>query len=231
MTIGTQDGIFTVSTGEENRGDYDGDGKLTALDALAALQMAVGKRAEDLIMDVNDDGKVTSLDAREILIMAVSEPQGENTQSSKIITVRTLSADQQRVVDMFGWPHSFTLLEIEIKEGEYRCSETWTYYDGQTRYYFIDGEYHDWEPVESLPEGSISTPYRPDEFVLGSNKATVKQAIASGDEWLLTQEAGFLFEGILDEAEIYAAPQLIAGFHQDRLILLEAVALIPEENE
>jgi hypothetical protein len=61
---------------EEGKGDCTGDGKITASDALCALQMAVGKRAEDLVMDVTDDGKVTSLDAMEILIVYIFEPRG-----------------------------------------------------------------------------------------------------------------------------------------------------------
>jgi hypothetical protein len=52
------------------KGDCNGDGKITSLDALCALQMAVGKRAEDLVMDVTGDGSVTSLDARKILRIA-----------------------------------------------------------------------------------------------------------------------------------------------------------------
>jgi len=41
------------------------------------LQMAVGKRAEDLVMDVSEDGKVSSVDARKILRKAV-ETKGED---------------------------------------------------------------------------------------------------------------------------------------------------------
>jgi hypothetical protein len=53
------------------KGDCNGDGKITSVDALCALQMAVAKRAEDLVMDINGDGSVTSLDARKILRIAV----------------------------------------------------------------------------------------------------------------------------------------------------------------
>lgn len=70
MNIPTQDGFFTVISVEQSRGDCNGDGKITAVDALCALQMAVGKRAEDLVMDVNGDGKVSSIDARKILRIA-----------------------------------------------------------------------------------------------------------------------------------------------------------------
>ena len=80
MTIGIQNGLFTVISDLENRGDYDGDGNWTALDALVALQMSVGKRDEDLIMDVSQDGKVTSVDARQILQQAVSGPITEPSE-------------------------------------------------------------------------------------------------------------------------------------------------------
>jgi hypothetical protein len=53
------------------KGDCNGDNKLTALDALCALQMAVGKMEEDDILDVDDSGEVSSLDARIILQNAV----------------------------------------------------------------------------------------------------------------------------------------------------------------
>ena len=70
ITIPTQDGMFKVIAREEGLGDGDGDGKLTALDVLYALQMAVGKISEDLTLDMNGDGKVSSIDARKILRIA-----------------------------------------------------------------------------------------------------------------------------------------------------------------
>ncbi len=71
LDIPTNDGVFRVISMEESIGDGDGDGRFTALDALYALQMAVGKIPEDLAMDMNGDGSVTSLDARKILEIAV----------------------------------------------------------------------------------------------------------------------------------------------------------------
>ncbi len=68
VNIATYDGVFNVISLEESKGDAGGDGgELTALDALYALQMAVGKIPEDLAMDMNGDGSVTSIDARQIL--------------------------------------------------------------------------------------------------------------------------------------------------------------------
>ena len=71
LSLLTRDGIFLVTDSQESIGDCNGDGKLTAVDALCALQMAVGKRTEDLSLDMNSDGKVSSLDARTILKIAV----------------------------------------------------------------------------------------------------------------------------------------------------------------
>ncbi|WP_319507610.1 hypothetical protein [uncultured Methanolobus sp.] len=52
---------------EENKGDCNKDGQLTALDGLCALRMSVGKVSEDPDMDVDENGKVTALDAKIIL--------------------------------------------------------------------------------------------------------------------------------------------------------------------
>ncbi|WP_342305279.1 LamG-like jellyroll fold domain-containing protein [Methanolobus sp. ZRKC5] len=70
INIPTQDGVFSVVSREQSLGDFDGDGIYTSVDALAALQMAVGKIPEDLIMDMNSDGQVSSMDARMILRIA-----------------------------------------------------------------------------------------------------------------------------------------------------------------
>jgi hypothetical protein len=51
-------------------GDGNGDGNITALDALIALRMFVGLAEEDLVMDINKDGHVTPDDARQLLAMA-----------------------------------------------------------------------------------------------------------------------------------------------------------------
>ena len=60
--------------GESVSGDYDGDGNVTALDALAALRMSIGKLPVRMIMDVDHDGQVTAKDARLIMGMAVNAP-------------------------------------------------------------------------------------------------------------------------------------------------------------
>lgn len=64
-------GVVTINV---QKGDCNKDGELNSADALLAMNMAVGKKGEDLAAcDVNGDGKVTSYDASEILKMAVGE--------------------------------------------------------------------------------------------------------------------------------------------------------------
>ena len=71
------DGPLTVElvgadfrVGAKIQGDGDGDGLVTALDALLALKMASNLLPVDLSLDINNDGKITIDDARSILKMA-----------------------------------------------------------------------------------------------------------------------------------------------------------------
>ena len=49
------------------RGDANHDGRLTTVDAVLALRMAVGMIETDLVADMSGDGRVTSVDALMIL--------------------------------------------------------------------------------------------------------------------------------------------------------------------
>jgi hypothetical protein len=60
LTVQGSSGEFTV---KGLIGDANGDGRITAVDALMALQMAVNRIPVDSICDMNEDGSVTSLDA------------------------------------------------------------------------------------------------------------------------------------------------------------------------
>jgi hypothetical protein len=77
VTVTTANGTVTVASGAAGgaggkvKGDYNGDGKVTELDALAALKMTVKLLTEDLNLDMDGNGKVTAEDARLILKQAV----------------------------------------------------------------------------------------------------------------------------------------------------------------
>ena len=59
-----------LNVGQPIAGDGNGDGRITALDALIALRMFVQISAEELFMDLDGDGRVTPQDARQILALA-----------------------------------------------------------------------------------------------------------------------------------------------------------------
>ena len=67
-SIEVTEGSFMVET--PAAGDGNGDGKITALDALIALRMSAGIAGVDLLMDVTGDGRVTPRDARQLLSVA-----------------------------------------------------------------------------------------------------------------------------------------------------------------
>jgi len=72
ITVNSQNGTVTVAT-SKLKGDYNGDGKLSEVDALAALRMSVKLLAQDLTLDMNGDGKLTAEDARLILKKALGK--------------------------------------------------------------------------------------------------------------------------------------------------------------
>ncbi len=130
MNIETVDGLFTVLSTEEAKAltDCDGDGKVSVVDALCALQMAVGKKAEELSMDINNDGKITSLDARQILQMAVASGAIDTSYPGALAELETELETCENCVDaeieVFDtnsdgtddkWRYS--LIESEVEEG------------------------------------------------------------------------------------------------------------------
>lgn len=74
LTADTIDGeILLVEEDGKIPGDHDGDGVITAGDALSALKMSVKLIDEDRNLDMDKDTKVTSNDARMILLKAVGK--------------------------------------------------------------------------------------------------------------------------------------------------------------
>ena len=65
--------VVIVGKGGVLPGDGDGDGELTARDAMKALKMSVGNLAVNLAADADTDGKVTARDATMILQKVVGK--------------------------------------------------------------------------------------------------------------------------------------------------------------
>src|SRR5665647_2409433 len=72
VTVPTQGGTVTVTPPNPNNPEGRPCGP-TALTALKALQMAVGKIPMDMAYDVTRDGTVNSADARELLRLSTQE--------------------------------------------------------------------------------------------------------------------------------------------------------------
>jgi hypothetical protein len=73
LSVATRDGRIDVIREEDRKaGDFDGDGRITLADALAALKMSVDLIPDDLRADADRDKAVTSNDAR-ILFQEVLE--------------------------------------------------------------------------------------------------------------------------------------------------------------
>jgi hypothetical protein len=82
LGVNLQNGLVTIES--RLRGDYDGDGRLTAKDALAALKIAVGDLPPDLNMDMDGDGRITAEDARRILREALQPLPPDTTPGPAI---------------------------------------------------------------------------------------------------------------------------------------------------
>lgn len=78
---------------EAGKGDHNSDGKLTALDALSAIKMSVGKIPEDLTLDADGSGSVTAMDARLVLQSSVG-------LSSEVNPTILLNTDEDTLKDL-----------------------------------------------------------------------------------------------------------------------------------
>ncbi len=67
ITVLTVNGTFTVGS---EKGDVNGDGEITSVDALMALKMSVGELEVNLVADMDDDGQVLANDALQIMNIA-----------------------------------------------------------------------------------------------------------------------------------------------------------------
>jgi hypothetical protein len=210
-----RNGIVRVKE-ERLPGDYNGDGRITELDAMSALKLqGYSKDMRYQLMDVNADGNLTDDDARRILKRSVQ---------ARV----PLSEDQESIVQDFGWPDSFTIMEIDDNQGQPVRHEVWAYYDGGVTYYFNDGIFQTWQETVCPQKEVIATPYRPDEFIMGVTVEKL-ECLTNGTEWTHMESMDLLLEGIIEDIDVYVNRQVIAGFYEGRLFCIDAMAVEPEE--
>ncbi len=162
-----------------------------------------------------------------IILGCCVPPDNTSTSVNNENTLQGLSSEQRRVVELFGWPQSFSIVELEDHDGKPVNLETWTYYDGQTTYIFTDGILQNWEEVDSYPSDLITSPYKPNQFSMGASYDETRALVPDSD-WVKFPGADVFSEIGYGEIEIYATTQLFVGFHEGKLVFVEAIALFPD---
>jgi hypothetical protein len=164
--------------------------------------------------------------AEEGAAMPAGGEEVRHTATPEAPLIAQLSDQQQLLVDEFGWPDSFTILEADDDQGGVVRFETWTYYAGKIIYTFFDGVFQAEGFTEPISRDAILSPYHPDQFPLGMTPDQVRAWVVSG-ELIQIPDEGSGLEGI----DLYAAEQLIVGFEADRLVYVDALVFLPEGGE
>lgn len=129
------------------------------------------------------------------------------------------------VLEEMGPPDAFTI-EFQELEGQVVRWETWSYFDFNTQFDFIDGELLWTVELEEVEDGSIYAHwYHPLDFQAGMSQAEVESLLL--DQELLEVDLGALdLEGGL----LLAGDQILLGFQDDQLAYVETVILSPDPD-
>lgn len=122
-----------------------------------------------------------------------------------------LSPGQQQSIDLFGWPHAFTLWRDDAG----KRYEAWTWFDSGMTYFFVDREFTQWEPAAVLSLDAESTLWRPTQFRLGTDEKILREELKS-HRW----ESLGLFE-LIDGAKGIAADGVVLSFDAKGLRVVE----------
>ena len=131
-----------------------------------------------------------------------------------------LSAQQQALVDEFGYPDTFVLSSYEetIEGGTTRIrDETWYYYRVLTNFSFINGKFVASNSIDRLPDDLIYPKYSPDMFQVGMTLAEVKKLLGDAKGVGVEVNALGLNDKSLDNFQLYFAGQISLAFVEDSL--------------
>ena len=134
-----------------------------------------------------------------------------------------LSKEQVEIVREFGWPQGFAIYQIKGEDNAPQRVEEWRYHGAEQTYVFANGRFLHDRHVLSLPRGFRPTPHRPSSF--GPEMSVSDAERIPGAQELRSARA------LGKSYRLVAAPQLIAGFHDGRLTLVESNALVATEGE
>jgi hypothetical protein len=139
--------------------------------------------------------------------------------------------DRPGVLAYLGPPDAFDIAIVQVEGGTVR-KESWRYYQYATRVDFVDGEAVLTMEIEPMPEGTLFAAwYDPLAFEEGMTGAEVASVAASASPAGMEPEALDLSEGGEDLAggTALVGDQILIGLHEDRLVYVETVALMPGE--
>lgn len=138
----------------------------------------------------------------------------------------TVTPEDRRptVLEEMGAPDTFTV-HFQTLEGETVRYETWSYFDFQSRFDFIDGELLWTAELEPLSDGSLFPHYYdPAHFQAGMTVDEVRELL--GGEELLEID---LAEGDIPGGLGLVGDQILLGFDRGQLVYVETLALSPAE--
>ena len=138
--------------------------------------------------------------------------------------------DRPGVLDYLGPPDAFDIAIVQVEGGTVR-RESWRYYQYATRVDFVDGEAVLTMEIEPMPEGTLFAAwYDPLAFEQGMTGAEVASVAAAASPAGMEPEFIDLSEDGEDLAggTVLAGDQILMGLHEDRLVYVETVALVPE---
>jgi hypothetical protein len=139
--------------------------------------------------------------------------------------------DRPGVLAYLGRPDAFNIAIVQVEGGTVR-KESWRYYQYATRVDFVDGEAVLTMEIEPMPEGTLFAAwYDPLAFEEGMSGAEVASVAASASPAGMEPESLDLSEGGEDLAggTALVGDQILMGLHEDRLVYVETVALMPVE--
>jgi hypothetical protein len=177
---------------------------------------------------INNDSQLTSQEDTPDANLTPGVQEDSATAQPTIVplTAITLSEDQQLILDDFGWPDAFMIMEMDDAEGNPQRVETWSYYEYQTSLTFSEGVFM-YDEVEAQLSGEIfPTELRPNEFPLGISMDQLDELLP--DVPLVPIEnIDYFLEGL----DIFLGESFVLGFYENRLFLIDTWAGLPEGAE
>ena len=135
-----------------------------------------------------------------------------DTNSSIVLTKEKLSADQKRVISLFGYPDQFTIIFDESYDN--KRIDAWIYYEMEALFMFENGTYNDSDHYFGPEHQSSEYKIFPQDFVYGMTPLEVKT--------LIGQEGTFSFEELTGlNILTFGQGEVICIFNpDDRLIIV-----------